>query len=76
MSNRIMICLVLILSFLATSCYSIIQPVDYQSVREISSSTTNNSSLDADIIVVGSSLAGWAASIAASREGADVIFDY
>lgn len=56
------------IAVLSTSCYSVWGAARFQAVSEV-----QTSGRDADVIVVGSSLAGWAAAITASREGADVI---
>ena len=62
------ILLAVVFAIFATSCQSVVGPV-----KLIPVASTQVTGIDADVVVVGSSLAGWAAAIAASREGADTI---
>ncbi len=60
---------VLLVALFASACQSIIPAVSRVSVTSLNPINE----LNADVIVVGSSLAGWAAAISSAREGASTI---
>lgn len=56
--------MMIVLSIIATSCQSFVESISYSRQNEV-----DVPQLDADLIVVGSSVAGWAAALAAGRRG-------